>query len=95
MLDPKLRWRRNPTVVHRQVGSDAFLVDPQSDALFHLNPLGGALWHLLEAPVSANSAAVIVAEAFPEIASDQVRVDTLALFGELAMCNLIISVEEP
>ena len=88
------RWSRVSSIVQRAVGSDAFLVDPQSDALFHLNPLGAALWNLLEQPVSLEEAASVVAAAFPEQPAGALREDTARLFRELANCGLIRAAPE-
>lgn len=87
------RWVRSEAIVHRTVGSDAFLVHPGSDALFHLNPLGGALWRLLAEPIRLDEACGVVVAAFPDTPAERVREDTARLFRELADCGLIRTAE--
>ncbi|MGY9005168.1 MAG: PqqD family protein [Alphaproteobacteria bacterium] len=54
---------------------ETFLVDPSVEAIFHLNPVGRALWVLLEQPQSADEIKALLAEAFPEASETALGAD--------------------
>ena len=48
------RLRRNPATVETAVDGELFLVNPDSQAIFHLDTIGAALWRLLADPIVAH-----------------------------------------
>lgn len=81
---------RNPDITIREVDDVAFLVHPETDALYHLNPLGTALWRLLKDGVSEEDAIEIICMAFPEADEKAVKMDIGALLTEFDDHNLVI-----
>jgi len=87
------RYSRKSGVHLRQMDDQMFLADPDTNVLYHLNATGGAIWRLLEEPVSIAEAAEILCEAFPDIDAAAIRADLDALFAELAANGLIVALD--
>ena len=66
-----------------------FLVHTSSDAIFHLNQLGQAVWKLLEAPLSETEAILLLKEAFQGIPQARIQKDISELFRALGKRGLI------
>ncbi|WP_168219788.1 PqqD family protein [Pseudotabrizicola formosa] len=90
-VDPHLVWRHHPQVARRQVGQSSFLWMPDDTVLHHLNPLGAAIWALLEIPGSATDLAEALAEVFPEHPMTTILTDTARLLAQLAKHGMILS----
>lgn len=88
----KACYMQNPDVIERRIGDSLFLVDPNSDTIFHLNRLGSGLWQLLSEPVRIQDAARTVQEAFPEIDGDKIYTDVLKVFAKLMKAHLLLEV---
>jgi len=71
----------------------AFLADPDSDILFHLNPVGTAVWRLLDQPVSVEEITGLLCDAFPDVAMQQVESDVCALFEQMTRQGLVVITE--
>jgi hypothetical protein len=80
---------RSQGITERQVDDDIFLVNPQNDALYHLNSVGAALWRMLDEGTSGEQAAAIICQAFPEADATSVKVDLVKLIAELKDHGLI------
>ncbi len=83
------RYERRPGVTEREVGEAAFLVDPTTDSLYHLNATAAALWRLLAEPIDAGEAAEVLKAAFPDAPPDRVETEVAGLFADLAGRGLI------
>jgi hypothetical protein len=81
---------RNHIIVERRIDDTVFLVNPETDTVFYLNPLGTAIWQLLAQPIRAAEAATIVQEAFPDVPPKQIAEDVSKLFDELSKRNLAL-----
>ena len=90
----KRRYTRSQGISQRQVDDDIFLVNPDTDALYHLNSLGAALWRLLEEETSGAQAADIICQAFPDADPTSVKSDIVKLIAELADHHLITLIQE-
>ena len=66
-----------------------FLIHASTDAIFHLNPLGQAVWKLLEAPLSETEAILLLKEAFQTIPQPRIQKDIAELFRALRKRGLI------
>lgn len=67
-----------------------FLWVPDDPMLRHLNPLGAAIWALLEIPRSAANLAESLAEAFSGQAKGGILSDTAPLLAQLAAQTMIL-----
>jgi len=85
----KRRYTRKPGITERQVDDVYFLVNPDNEALYHLNSVGAALWRLLEDETSGEQAAEIICQAFPDADATTVKTDLVKLITELADHHLI------
>ncbi len=82
-------YKQNPGISARKVDDVVFLVNPDNEALYHLNPVGAALWRLLEDGTSTQEAANLLCQAFPGINTETAKSDIAKLITELAEHNLI------
>lgn len=77
-------------IAMRRVGTDAFLADTRSGAIHALNPVGAAIWGLLDRPTSAAQAAEAIAAAFPDRDARAIAGDVAALFHDLSRSGAIV-----
>ncbi len=77
-------YQQKPGVHVRQIDDQAFLADPDTDVLFHLNPVGTAVWRLLEQPTTAKDIVNLLVEAFPDAGREQITSDVSSLLDQLS-----------
>ena len=87
------RYRQKPGVHVRQVDDQAFLADPDTDVLFHLNSIGTAVWRLLEQPITADEITGLLVDAFPDAGKEQITGDVSSLLNHMTLNGLVFSVE--
>lgn len=83
---------RKATVIERKLDDASFLVDEETDSIFHLNQIGSVLWQLLVEPQTAAGAASLLCTAFPEVEQKTITQDTMRLFQQLVEKGLAIPV---
>ena len=83
------RYRRRDGVSERQIDDELFLVVPDTEAVFHLNPVGTAIWRLLAEAHSLDDLHEILGGIFTDAAPHQLRADAEAFLGELAGYGLL------
>ena len=81
--------RRNPKVAETTVDGEIFLVNPDSQGIYHLNAVGAALWRLLAEPTSIEHAVGLIREGFPDVSGDAIEADVVALMDDLSARGLI------
>lgn len=74
---------RHPGAQFREVGDEIFLVHPDGEQIYNLNPMAAALWRLMEQPVTARDMADVVQAAFPIMAPDKVEIDIRTILSGL------------
>lgn len=89
MTSATANWRQCDGLSVTLVDGDAFIVNPENDAIFHLNALGRALWALLAHPQTVTELGQTVAEAFPDTPRATVMADTKTFIETLAKRGLI------
>lgn len=82
-VHPDRVLRQAPGIVLRRMGSGAFLWTPADPVVWHLNPVGHAVWALLEIPGSAADLADTLAEVFADVPRDRLTRDIATLMGDL------------
>ena len=87
----KQRYTRSPGITEREVDDVIFLVNPDNEALYHLNPVGAALWRLLEDDTSGQEAAELICQAFPDADPTTVKTDIVKLITEFKDHQLIVA----
>lgn len=68
-----------------------FLISPVGNALHRLNPMGQAIWQMMEKPLSQWQAIGLLAEAFPGIEMIRIKNDIARLFQDLRQAGLIMA----
>ena len=68
---------------------DVFLVNPDSQGIYHLNAVGTVLWRLLAEPIGVAQAAAILHQAFPDVSGAEIERDVAALLADLAARGLV------
>jgi hypothetical protein len=81
--------RRRSGIRETPVDGDLFLVLPESGEIYHLNPLGAALWRLLAEPTTAEAAMDMLAIAFPDLPAATITADVRHFFRELDARELL------
>ena len=81
---------RNPKVAERNMEDNAFLVDPETDAIFYLNPLSKGIWQLLLEPTNEVEVANIVQQAFPDVLPEKLAEDVSKFIDDMSKRNLIL-----
>jgi len=77
------RVRRHPDAQFREVGDEIFLVHPDGEQIYNLNPTAAALWRLMANPITGREMAEVVMAAFPILSPAKVEGDVRAVLGEL------------
>jgi hypothetical protein len=81
------RVRRHPGAQFREVGDEIFLVHPDGEQIYNLNPMAAALWRLLGNSMTGfmtgREMAEVVMTAFPMMAMSKVEGDVKAVLTEL------------
>jgi hypothetical protein len=83
------RYRRLDSIEERRIGDAIFLVNPSTNAIFGLDPIGAAIWKLLAEPTSEAEASQLLHAAFPAYPPARVACDVAALFSALRANGLI------
>ncbi|ROR32361.1 PqqD family protein [Inmirania thermothiophila] len=86
---PAERWVRRADIAVEAVGEALYLVDDAGGRIHRLDPVGAAVWRLLERPVGAAEIAAVLAEAFPEAGRARIEGDVAALLRRLAEEGLV------
>ncbi len=76
-------WRRRTDISETPVEDDIFLVVPETEAIFHLNAVGTALWRLLAEPRSRDDLVSLLSAAFPDASSSAIAADVDAFLERL------------
>lgn len=84
-----LQFTRKQGITERHVDDVIFLVNPDTEALYHLDPIGAALWRLLEDATSSEEASSLLCQAFPDADHKAIRRDVDNLIEEFSDHNLI------
>ncbi|MBC8445518.1 MAG: PqqD family protein [Rhodospirillaceae bacterium] len=90
----KQSYTRRQGITEREIDDVIFLVNPDTDALYHLNPVGAALWRLLKDRTSGKEAADLICKAFPDADPTTVKTDIVKLMAEFFDHQLITIAEE-
>lgn len=88
-------FRRAEGIHERRVDGECFLADVEGARIHHLNPIGSAIWHMLEVPASIDDLVATLQEAFPEMESKQLRADVSAFVNRIAERGLLHTTSEP
>ena len=82
-------WLRRADIAETMVEDDIFLVVPETEAIFHLNALGTALWRLLAEPRSRSEIVSLLTAAFIDMPASTVAADIDAFLVHLKEGGLI------
>ena len=82
---------RNPKIVERSIDDIVFLVNPDVDIVFYLNPIGTGIWQLLREPISVPDATNIVQQAFPGLPNNKIARDVSKLISDMSKRNLVLN----
>lgn len=74
----------------RLVDGNMFLVDPDGEAIYHLNALGTGLWRLLDGSHGLDDVVSVMQTAFPTVEPTLVENDVVRLVDDLAKRGLVI-----
>ncbi|HJQ60367.1 MAG TPA: PqqD family protein [Vineibacter sp.] len=84
------RLRRQPDIAITALDDGTFLIDPRTQAIFHLDALGGGVWAALAEPTTRDELAALLAAAFPDTPRSTIERDLDRLLVELRDRDLVI-----
>ena len=87
-------YLQNPIIVERSIDDTIFLVNPETDAIFYLNPLSLAIWRLLTEPVNLSEAVVAIQQAFPDVQPKHMADDVSKLIHEMSDRSLVLCLSQ-
>ena len=76
-------------VVERIIGADTFLWQMDGRNFFSLNPVGGAIWALLEDSASGADIASALHDVFPDAPIEMIQSDLSTLLGQMRARGLV------
>ncbi len=83
------RYRRTEGIHETPMDDETFLADPRTDSLYHMNPLGRALWTLLATPHSRGEMETLMASAFPEVDPETLAADIAGFLDRMIEARLV------
>jgi hypothetical protein len=92
-LDSNLRLAPRPGVEQHDRNGLRFLIDPDSEAIFSIDPLGEAIWALVGDGMTSAEIIDLITEAFPATDRARITADTSRFLAELARRGLAQPIE--
>ena len=86
------RFRKNEHVIIREEQGGAFLFDPQTGNLKYMNPAGKEIFMMLERGDTETEIIEVLRRQYPEISSEQYRLDVQSFLEQLEENRFIIKV---
>lgn len=83
------QYRRNPAVSETRVDDDLFLVEPESQEVFYLDPVASGLWRALAEPRTEEDIVALFAAAFPDTARADIARDIAMALAEMERRGLV------
>lgn len=87
------RYKRNPAVSETELDGEMFLVEPESEEVFHLDMMGASLWRLIAAPQSLHEATTVYQTAFPDTDRQTVQNDLRSALQTMLDRGLVVVVK--
>ncbi|MBW1696667.1 MAG: PqqD family protein [Deltaproteobacteria bacterium] len=84
------RFRKNEHVIIREEQGGAFLFDPQTGNLKYMNPTGKEIFLMLETGNTETEMVETFKRRYPEISSEQCRLDVQSFLKQLEENRFII-----
>jgi len=75
-------------VLSSELGSEHVLLNLRDSTYYGLDEVGGAIWKLLQAPISVEAICCAIGEAY-DVEPDRCRQDVMNLLGELVERRLV------
>ena len=86
------RYQCNPAVSETEIDDEIFLVEPESEEIYYLEPVTSGLWRLLAEPKTLAEAQAVLRDAFPDQDAATVERDVAAAFEDMSVRKLIVTV---
>jgi len=87
-------WLHGPGVTERRVTGELFLINGETDSIYHLNALADAIWRLAGEAVGEAEMIRLIQAAFPDVAPKRIAGDVKKLLGSLGAKGLLQRREE-
>lgn len=89
VIDENARLVRADGITEHEFEGVRFLADPKGYGIHRLDTLSGAVWHVLQEPISANEIVDLFEAAFAETSPERIREDILKLLADLSDAGLV------
>lgn len=84
------RLVRNPAVSETPLDDEMFLVEPDSDEVYYLDPVSSGLWRLLAAPATLAELQAAYRAAFPDSDGATINGDVAAAVADMQARGLVV-----
>jgi hypothetical protein len=88
--DAGARLVRNPAVTETPLDDEVFLVEPDSDEVYYLDPVSSGLWRLLAMPATLAELQAAYRAAFPDNDGATIDRDVAAAVAEMRERGLVV-----
>jgi hypothetical protein len=82
-------WQHPHHVTERRISDNLFLINEDTDSIYHLNGLADALWRLTAEPVTETEMVDLVTAAFPKVGRTRIVDDVATLLNSLMTRGLL------
>lgn len=86
------RYQRNPAVAETEIDGEIFLVEPEGEEIYYLEPVASGLWRLLAEPTTLAEAQAVLRDAFPDQDAAEVERDVAAAVEDMLARKLVVTV---
>lgn len=89
MPSPVKKYRQVKGVECREIDDELFLIHPATEAIHHVNQIGGAVWRILAKPMAVVDINILLSDAFPDETRVQIAASTRRLLNAMKAWELI------
>ncbi len=87
----KVYIQKSEGIEVRSVDDEVLVIDEVIGGIFNLNPVGAAVWKLLEYPTTAEQIVETLVAAFPQVSQQRIIEDVQSLLLQFEGKDLIVS----
>lgn len=88
-----MQYLRSPAVSATEVDKEIFLIESNSDEIYHLDEIGSGVWRLLEEPCTPDELVDTFVTTFPDIPVQRIRQDLEKVVEDMLRAEVIKTVK--
>lgn len=95
MSSSKASYCRNPEILQRELDGEVFLIDDTLGKIHALDVMAGAIWRLIEQPMTVYDIVATFSAAFPDMRTKDLRRQVSRFVEDMQHNNLAVRVITP